>query len=166
MDVSNVFTMITDDDNDLVLPDTSLSVLLTAGARIFDKFGNIVGSEVLKDGIDVDVFGLALPDLVTVTDVDAAFVIYDEKEKDNKFSGNIVAIDTVSGQITVTVTGGYDACFAIDQALMFMLTVVEDKIISDEIAIEDLAVGMSVDIYAEDEGLSCNSADVVLVTGI
>jgi len=166
VDVSNVFTMVTDDDNDVVLPDTSLDVLLTAGARIFDKFGNIVGSDVLEDGIDVDVFGLAVPDLATVTDVDAAFAIYDEKEKDNKYSGSIVAIDTVTGQITVTVTDGYDACFAIDQAFMFMLTVVDDKIISDEIAIEDLAVGMSVDVYAKDEGLSCASADVVLITGI
>jgi len=169
VDVSNVFTMVTDDDNDLVLPDTSLNVLLTAGARIFDKFGNVVGSEVLEDGIDVDVFGLAVPDLVTVTDVDAAFVIYDEDDKGEKFSGIIAAIDTVAGQITVSVdTGGFsgDVCFAVDQALMFLLTEIDGKIISDEIAIEDLAVGMSVDVYAEDEGLGCTFADVVLVTGI
>jgi hypothetical protein len=169
VDASNVFTMVTDDDNDLVLPDTSLNVLLTAGARIFDKFGNIVGSDVLKDGVDVDVFGLALPDLVAITDVDAAFVIYDEINQDDKFSGIIAAIDTVAGQVTVTVdTSSFsgDVCFAVDQALMFLLTEVDDKIVSDEIAIEELAVGMSVDVYAEDEGLGCISADVVLVTGI
>ena len=164
VDAGNVFTMVTDDDNDVVLPDTALNALLTAGARIFDKYGTVVGSDVLVDGVDVDVFGLAVPDLATVTDVDAAFVIYDEKEKDNKYSGSIVAIDTAAGQITVTVADGYDVCFAIDQALMFLLTVVDDKIISNEIAIEDLAVDMSVDVYGVDEGLSCIAADVVLVT--
>lgn len=169
VDVSNIFTMVTDDDNDVVVPDTSLNVLLTAGARIFDKYGNVAASDVLDDGVDVDVFGLAKPDLATVTDVDAAFVIYDEDEKDDKISGTIAAIDTVAGQITVTVvTEGFsgDVCFAVDQALMFLLTEVDDKIISDEIAIDELTVGMSVDVYGEDEGLSCISADVVLVTGI
>jgi len=166
VDLNNVFTMATDDDNDVVLPDTVLNVLLTAGARIFDKFGNVVGSDVLDDGVNVDVFGLAVPDLATVTDVDAAFVIFDEKEKDDKFSGSIVAVETAASQITVTVTDGYDVCFAVDQAHMFMLTEVDGKIISDEIAIEDLAAGMSVDIYGVDGGLSCISADVVLVTEI
>ena len=119
--------------------------------------------------MDVDVFGLARPELVSVTDVDAAFVIYDENDKDDKYSGIIAAIDTVAGQVTVSVesdafTG--DVCFAVDQAMMFLLTEVDDKIISDEIAIEELAVGMSVDVYAKDAGLSCISTDVVLVTGI
>ena len=170
VDVSNVFTMVTDDDNNAIVdPDTPLNVLLTAGARIFDKFGNVVDSVVLEDGMDVDVFGLARPELVAVTDVDAAFVIYDENDKDDKYSGIIAAIDTVAGQVTVSVesdafTG--DVCFAVDQAMMFLLTEVDDKIISDEIAIEELADGMSVDVYAKDAGLGCISTDVVLVTGI
>ena len=170
VDVSNVFTMVTDDDNNAIVdPDTPLNVLLTAGARIFDKFGNVVDSVVLEDGMDVDVFGLARPELVTVTDVDAAFVIYDENDKDDKYSGIIAAIDTLAGQVTVSVesdafTG--DVCFAVDQAMMFLLTEVDDKIISDEIAIEELADGMSVDVYAKDAGLGCISTDVVLVTGI
>ena len=169
VDASNVFTMVTDDDNDVVAPDTLLNVMLTDGARIFDKYGNVVGSDVLHDGVDVDVFGLAVPELAAVTDVDAAFVIYDEDEKDDKFSGIIAAIDTVEGQITVSVDKGAfsgDVCFDIDQAYMFKLTEVDDKIRSDEITIDDLAVGMSVDVYGEDEGHSCISADVVLVTGI
>ena len=169
VDASNVFTMVTDDDNDVVAPDTSLNVLLTDGARIFDKYGNVVSSDVLHDGVDVDVFGLAVPELAAVTDVDAAFVIYDEDEKDDKFSGIIAAIDTIDGQITVSVDKGAfsgDVCFDIDEAHMFKLTEVDDKIRSDEIAMDDLAVGMSVDVYGEDEGHSCISADVVLVTGI
>jgi len=44
------------------------------------------------------------------------------------------------------------------------LKIVAENIVNEEITINDLQIGMPVDVYGEDEGLSCMSADVVLVT--
>lgn len=167
VDVDNEFGMLTDDNNAVVPPQTALTVVLGDGARIFDKHGTEAASDVINDTSAVDVFGLALPDLGSVANVKAAFLIYDNKVAADTFSGTIAAINGTDSEITVTVvstafTG--DVCADVETADMFLLDIVESKINSDEISIADLKIGMTVDVYGQDEGLSCFSADVVLAS--
>ena len=85
MDVDNKFGMKTDDDNDVVPSGSVLAVELVAGARIFDKYGAVIANDKIVDGTDVDVFGLALPDLATIDAVKAAFVIANNENDDKRF---------------------------------------------------------------------------------
>ena len=163
----DIFSMETDDDNDVVLPETSLDVTLAAGARVFDEHGAVMSSDNIGAGSDVDVFGLALPDLITIDSVKAAFVIYDNDELDEKNTGVIIAIDVDDAEITVSVAEPYsgDACVDVDEAVILLLESAGAVGSSDEILIADLQLGMTVDFYG-DEVSGCNSADVVLVTAL
>lgn len=162
----NVFSMITDDSNDVVLPEVSLDVLLADGSRIFDKFGTQIGSENIVAGSDVDVFGLAIPDLNTVSNVKAAFVIHDDADDNEHLIGTIFAIDGANMEIEVTAVEPFvgDACAAVASADMFFLASDGVTIISNEIDITGLQVGMKVYVYGEDTGAECFSADVVLAS--
>ena len=171
VNVTNAFDMTTDDDNDVVLPNTALSVEITSGARVFNEYGVEVGAASIVDGTDVDVFGLALPDLLTVTGVKAAFVIVDNDVEDKKASGAIVSIDLLESEITITVVSdpfSGDVCVEVDDAKLFVLTLDGITLGSEEILIGDLKVGMIVDVYGVDvygeEEDDCNSAEVLLVT--
>lgn len=164
--VSSVFDMTTGDDNDVVLPETSLSVLIANSARIFDEHGNQLSAASILDGSDVDVFGLALPNLLTVNNVRAAFVIVDNDVEDDKISGNLVAVNVGEEEITVFVVNGSfsgDVCVKVDEADIFLLSTSGDSISSKEIAIDELELGMIVDVYGDDDD-GCMSADVVLVS--
>ena len=99
----NTFGMITDDDNEVVTPHTDLVITLAEGAGIFDEYGMPVATEYVVNGSDVDVFGLAIPDLSTVSGVKAAFVIVDNDIESEKTSGLIIAINNIETEITITV---------------------------------------------------------------
>ncbi|MBE9563666.1 MAG: hypothetical protein IMF17_00370 [Proteobacteria bacterium] len=163
----DVFSMDTDDDNDVVPPETSLDVTLAAGARVFDEHGAVMSSDNIGSGSDIDVFGLALPDLIAIESVKAAFVIYDNDELDERNSGVIAAINVADSEITVTVVDGVfsgDTCVDVDDAVILLLESAGAVGSSDEISIADLTLGMTVDFYGDEEELGCMSADVVLVT--
>ncbi len=167
VDVGGNFEMLTDDDNDVVAPLTALPVAIADGARVFDKKGTVVDSGIIVDGTDIDVFGLAVPDLDNVANVKAAFAIINNDIEEDKLSGVIAGVDVAGKEITVTVVTDVfsgDVCADVEEADMFQLETVADKINTNEISINDLLVGMSVDVYGEDDGLSCLSAEVVLVT--
>jgi len=164
--IDNSFGIETDDDNDVVPPGSALSVSIAAGARIFDKFGAVITNDKIVNGSDVDVFGLAVPDLVTIDAVKAAFVIADNEVDSEKRSGVIAAIDGVEAELTITVVDGAfsgDVCVNISEADMFLLGIVDGSVSSQEITINDLQLGFSVDIYSDDDQ-GCLSADVVLVS--
>lgn len=164
------FTMKTDDDNDVVLPETALDVTLAVGARIFDERGVVMSSDKIGTGSDVDVFGLALPDLITVDSVKSAFVIYDNDDLDKAVSGTIAAINADESEIIITVIDGAfsgDVCVDVHEAIILLLESAGADGSSEEIATDDLLTGMSVDVYGDDEeDSSCSSADVVLVTAL
>ena len=165
VDLDNNFGMKTDDDNPLVLPETLLTVTIAQGARLFDKYGTVVASDVIANGVDVDVFGLAMPDLDTVSKVKAAFVIYDDKAASKNLSGVIADIYLSESKLSVTVDGysTTNECAAIDDAVILVLKVVGDDIVREEISINDLKIGMLVDIYGMSDGSDCLPANVVLV---
>lgn len=169
VDINEQFGMQTDDDNNVVLPGTSLAVTLASSARIFDKYGNVVASDVINSNANVDVFGLAIPDIANVTDITAAFVIYDEGDTSKNISGTIADIFGSESKITVTVNNGVttvNECAVIDNALMLSLAIVGDDIVQQEITINDLNIGDIVDVYSDGviDGDGCVSADLVLVT--
>jgi len=167
VDADNNFVMQTDDDNTVVPPLTELTVALAEGARIFDVYGTAVSSDNIVDGTDVDVFGLAIPDLVTVSTIKAAFVIFNNDTDADKISGTIADINVVGSEITVTVVTDVfsgDVCADVTDADMFLIKTVTSKIITDEISLNELQIGMSVDVYGEDKGLSCLIANVVLAS--
>ena len=186
VDASNIFTLKTDDSNSLVSPGLELEALIVEGARIFDKFGVQVGPEKIIGGSEIDLFGLARPDLLEVTNVRSAFVIYDNSnivDNARKVSGTIVAIDSKDEKLTVLVSADSfsgDVCVGVGRADMFLLALVDDSIASKETGIDGLATGMNVDVYTdgndydhddEDDDYhrsssdnGCLSADVVLAT--
>lgn len=167
--VDGSFDMLTDDGNSVVLPGTTLNVEISAGARVFNAYGAVIGSSEIGNGSDVDVFGLAIPDLSTVSAVKAAFVIVDNEIEADNISGTIIAINSNDSSLTVAVvsdTFSGDVCVNIAKADVFLLATTADSITSSEAGINDLQTGMSVDVYGEDEdqSQSCLPADVVLVT--
>lgn len=166
VDINSMFGMATDDDNVLVPPLTSLDVTLADGARIFDKHGTVVGTDVIGDGTDVDVFGLAQPDLTDVTDVRAAFVIYDNHVMNVKIAGTIIG-DIVDNIITVNtgdeITTTFE-CVDVAAAKIMHLSI-EDGILS-EITVSELQNGMDVTAYGVNDGSACLVADFVLATDL
>lgn len=169
VNIDSVFEMETDDENSAVLPGTILSAEIATGARVFNAVGGVVGNSAIVNGSDVDVFGLVIPDLTTASAVKAAFVIVDNEQEADDISGTITAINSADFSLTVTVESDIfsgDVCVDIDQADVFLLAATTTGITSNEASISELKTGMLVDIYGEDEGSSCLSAEVVLVTGI
>ena len=174
VDIDNNFGMKTDDDNPLVLPETSLTVTIAEGARLFDKYGTVLADDKISNGVDVDVFGLAIPDLSTVSKVKAAFVIVNDDFEVGKYTGVISAVNKVDDEITVIIVDGAfvdgafsgDACVDIGDAVLLLLESAGADGSSEEITIDQLLTGMSVDVYGDYEnGEACSiSADVVLVT--
>jgi hypothetical protein len=168
IDIDDIFSMETDDGNPLVSAFAALEVTLAEdGARIFDKYGNVAGNENIYEGTDVDVFGLASPDLATVKNVKAAFVIYDNDKNNSNITGTIADIYGTASQISVSVVDGQatiNECVDVNGAYMFLLKIVGNSIVRQEITINDLKIGMSVDAYGDNSAPSCMSADVVLVT--
>ena len=166
--VDDSFTMETDDSaNNIVTPGTVLTTTLAVSARVFDKFGMVVTRDNIVDGSDVDVYGLADPDLVAPVTVEAAFVIFDNDDLEDDFSGIINAI--AGSVITVEIDNGSSTTFVcadIKDAIILLLESAGNTSSSEEIAIDQLLIGMSIDVYGEDEGLSCLSAEAVLVTAI
>lgn len=168
VDLDSNFDMKTDDDNSVVLPDTSLTVTIADGARVFDRFGTVVTQDKIAIGTEVDVFGLAMPDLSAISKVKAAFVIYGDDVESINITGTIADIYGTESKISVTVVDGattVNKCVAIESAHLLLLKIVNDDIVREEITINDLRIGMLVDVYSDnkDEGLSCMPADVVLV---
>ncbi len=168
-DTENSFTMNSDDKNAIIQPLTALTVSLVdgSGARVFDKNGTVVNANVIVAGSAVDVFGLAIPDIISVAKVKAAFVIVDNNVVDNKISGTIAAINIADSQLTVTTVNGAfsgDVCVDVKLADLFLLGIVDGKVVSNETTIDKLQLDMPVDAYAQDKGLSCAIAKVVLVS--
>ena len=146
---------------------TALTIGITTGARIFDKFGTVIANDEIVNGSDVDVFGLGLPDLATIDTIKAAFVIADNEVDSEKLSGVIAAINGIESEITITVVSGLfsgDVCVDISEANMFLLSIIGDSVSSQEVTINDLQLGLSVDVYSNSENGGCRSADVVLVS--
>ena len=56
-----------------------------------------------------------------------------------------------------------DVCVDTKDAIIYILAVVDGKVVSKEISIINLEVGMLIDAYVQDTGLSCQLAEVVLV---
>ncbi len=166
VDLDNSFDMKTDDDNSVVLPGTSLTVTIADGARVFDRFGTVVTQDKIAIGTDVDVFGLAMPDLSTIDKVKAAFVIYDDNVESVSITGTIADIYGTESKISVTVVDGattVNKCVAIENAHLLLLKIVGNDIVREEITINDLHIGMVVDVYSDDDDMNCMPADVVLV---
>ncbi|MFV2004507.1 MAG: DUF4382 domain-containing protein [Gammaproteobacteria bacterium] len=169
VDVENNFTMNTDGDNAVIQPLTALTVSLVdgSGVRVFDKNGTEVTADVIIVGTDVDVFGLAMPGINNVAKVKAAFVITDNAVKADKLSGTIVAVNEAEMQITVSVVNDVfsgDVCVAVNDAILLMLGIVDEKVVTEEITINKLQTEMPVDVYGQDDASSCMPADVVLVS--
>ena len=167
VDVENSFSMTTDDTNEVVPALTSLDIRLSDGARVFDEHGAIVASDIIVSGSDIDVFGLAMPNINTITEVKAAFVIVGDDNNDKNITGEIVAIDEAESQITVSVVDGDfsgDVCVDTSDAVMLLLTQDEDKITSDAIVFNDLQIGMLADIYGEEDDSACLDANVILLS--
>ena len=180
VDMSGVFSMKTDDSNDLVLPGMALDVLIADGARVFDRFGEQVSENRIAAGSDIDLFGLAQPSLQKVRDVRSAFVIYNDSnigDNDRKISGAIVSIDSKDEKLSVlgsTDSFSGDVCVIVANADMFLLTLVDENISSKDVDINGLATGMNVDVYtagdddddyyASSTWRSCLPADVLLAT--
>jgi hypothetical protein len=166
-DVDN-FTMETDDGNAVIQPLTLLTIALVegSGVRVFDKLGNIISADNIITGRDVDVFGLAQPDIATVSKVKAAFIIIDTDDKVEKISGTIAAVDEINAQVTVTVqsdTFSGDVCVATTDSIIFILAIVDGKVVSKQITLDQLRAGMLVDAYVNDEIDGCYPADALLV---
>jgi len=162
------FGMETDNDNDLVTPGTALTVTLAPSSRVFDKYGSEVARDNIKVDIsDLDVFGLAQPEIAIVTDVKAAFAIVNNDILDDNISGAIV--DITGSEITIEIDNESSItfeCADVADAKLFLLETVAGNISSEQTTINQLLVGMSVDVYGEYGASSCLSADVVLVTAL
>jgi ribosomal protein L7Ae-like RNA K-turn-binding protein len=165
--VENAFDMITDDNNNVVTPQTALVITLADDAGIFDEYGMPVVAENIVNGSDVDVFGLAIPDLSTVSGVKAAFVIVDNDVEPEKTSGLIAAINNLKTEITVMVVSELfsgDVCVDITAAKLFLLDIVDQNVSSNEITVNELQPGMSVDVYSDKPDSACLLANVVLAS--
>jgi hypothetical protein len=162
---SNMFGMDTNDSNPLVPAMTSLDVTLADGARIFDKFGNVLPAGDVHLGGSVNVYGLAVPDIATVTDVTAAFVLYNEIVAQTHLQGSIQSSDPGMQQLTVTDSVMGDVCASTVGAKIYLLTSTSDGISSVSVNQDALTAGQQVDIYANGlDGNSCYQSDVILVT--
>ncbi len=166
------FTMdaTTDDDEASIQPltVTELAIALVegSGVRVFDKNGDEVSADSIIIGTNANVFGLAMPDIATVSKVQAAFVVINNDVKTDKLSGTIVAVNEAEAQLTVFATRGdttADVCVDTTDAIILILAVVDGKVVTKEISIGDLHVDMLIDVYGEDDGSSCVAADVILV---
>jgi hypothetical protein len=166
------FTMdaTTDDDDASIQPltITELAIALVAGSgvRVFDKNGDEVSADSIIVGTNTDVFGLSMPDIATVSKVQAAFVIINNEVTADKLSGTIAAIDEAGSQLTVLadvgdITG--DICVDTADAIIFILAIVDKKVVTKEILISNLQVEMLIDVYGEYDDLGCVAADVILV---
>ena len=166
--VDDSFTMETDDsDDNIVAPGTLLTATLATSARVFDKFGMVVTSDNIKDGSELVVYGMADPDKITPETVKLAFSIFDNDDLEFNFSGVIVEI--IGTVITVEIDNGSSTtfeCADINDARILLLGSAGSSSSSEDISIDQLLVGMSVDVYGDDEGLSCLTADTVLVTAL
>lgn len=166
------FTMdaTTDDDDASIQPltITELAIALVegSGVRVFDKNGDEVPADSIIIGTNTDVFGLSMPDIATVSKVQAAFVIINNEVASDKLSGTIAAIDEVGSQLTVLADMGDttgDVCVDTADAIIFILAIVDGKVVTKEISINDLQLDMPIDVYGEDDGAGCVAADVILV---
>ena len=90
--------------------------------------------------------------------------------EDDKTSGTITAINdddlgfNDDSEITITVVNEFfsgDVCVDVELADMFLLGIFGESITSNEIGINDLRVGMSVDVYGEYDAQSCIAAGVL-----
>lgn len=163
------FMMNADEGDDVVVqPLSALTVAVVdgSGVRVYDKHGEVINAGKIVVGTAVDAFGLAKPDVDNASKVKAAFVILDNEVKADKVSGTIAVIDQSQSQLTVTVVNDSfsgDVCVDTKDAIIFILAVVDGKVVSKEISIINLEVGMRIDAYVQDTGLSCQLAEVVLV---
>lgn len=160
----------TDDDDVSIQPLTITELVIAlvegSGVRVFDKNGDEVSADSIVVGTATDVFGLAIPDIATVSKVKAAFVIVSDEVKADKLSGTIAAVNEAESQLTVLATIGDttgDVCVDTTDAIIFILAIVDKKVVTKEILISNLHVDMLIDVYGEDDGSSCVAADVILV---
>ena len=169
VNIESIFQMTTNNDNDVVLPGKALSISLSVGARVFDMYGSEVSAASIESDSDIDAFGLAIPELSTVDEVNTAFVIVNNKIDDKKLSGSIVSINLASSEIVITIVSALfsgDVCVDISDVDIFLLTTDDNGISSSKLSIYDLSIGMPVDVYGvEIAGQSCFSGNVVLATG-
>jgi hypothetical protein len=149
--------------NGVVPSVTPLPATLADSARIFDRHGLETGSEVIAAGVDVDVFGLAQPDLVNAAAVLAAFVIYDNSATNTVINGEV--IDVVNNVITVnagdkltTITECADA----SAAEIIYLSIIDGKLEHNEINAGELATGVAVTVYGTNDGTGCLAANAVV----
>ena len=158
------------DDDDVVIQPLTLTALTVAlvegsGVRVFDKYGEIVSAaDSIFVGTAIDAFGMAQPD---ISKVKAAFIIVDNAVKADKISGTIFDVPETGSQITV-LTDNYngmsgEVCVETKDAIIFILAIVDGKVVSKEITIANLVNGMPIDVYGEDDGLGCVAADAILV---
>jgi hypothetical protein len=165
-----MFGMDTNDANPSVPAMTSLDVTLADGARIFDKYGNVVPANDVSVGGGVTVYGLAIPDIASITDVTAAFALYNEIDAQDHITGSILTSDTVLQQLQVngTLEGGVssaDYCVSTSGADIYLLTSTPDGISSVNVNQDVLTSGQQVDVYANGlDGNSCYQSDIILVT--
>jgi len=167
------FTMdaTTDDDGASIQPltITELAIALVegSGVRVFDKNGDEVPADSIIIGTNTDVFGLSMPDIATVSKVQAAFVIINNEVASDKLSGTIAAIDEVGSQLTVLADMGDttgDVCVDTTDAIIFILAIVDKKVVTKEILINNLLIDMPIDVYGEyDDDSGCVDANVILV---
>ena len=163
------FMMDADEGDEVVVqPLSALTVAVVdgSGVRVYDKHGDIIDAGKIVVGTAADAFGLAEPDVGNASKVKAAFVILDNDVKADKVSGTISVIDQAQSQLTVTVVSDSfsgDVCVDTKDAIIYILAVVDGKVVSKEISIINLEVGMLIDAYVQDTGLSCQLAEVVLV---
>ena len=163
------FMMDADDGDDvMVQPLSALTVAVVdgSGVRVYDKYGDVIDAGTILVGTAADAFGLAEPDVDNASKVKAAFVILDNEEGADKVSGTIAVIDQNQSQLMVTVVNDSfsgDICVDTKDAIIYILAVVDGKVVSKEISIFNLEVGMRIDAYVQDNGLSCQLAEVVLV---
>ena len=165
--VADDFTMETDGDNGIVPPLSPLTVSLVdgSGVRIFNKYGDVVGTDVIDTGTDVDVFGQYMAE----AQLKAAFIIIDNDVNADKISGIIGAISDTGSELTVvTQTGDVtaDVCVNINEAILFMLDIFDGKMVTMEITADELTVDMTIDVYGRADGSGCFAADVVLVAPV
>jgi hypothetical protein len=167
-DVDHFMMDADDGDGVMVQPLSALTVAIVdgSGVRVYDKYGDVVDAGTIVVGTGIDVFGLAEPDVDNASKVKAAFVILDNEERADKVSGTIAAISQSESQVTVSVVNDSfsgDVCVDTKDAIIFILAMVDGKVVSKEISIINLEVGMRIDAYVQDTGLSCQLAEVVLV---
>lgn len=150
-----------DSDEQGLVTEGPISALLFPETRIFSSDGIELNTTMIQPELEAVLDGIPVLSNTAPDAIRTAFIVANlDEDAEQWIRANVLTVDPVTSTLTVD-TGLRDRCVDAESAHVFRITKVDDRLLTEEIALGQLKVDQPIDIFGSEGNNGCFVAETI-----